>query len=63
MTTLLHFAIENSDTQLILLSPQDITAIEEAKHQVRREKGFPTSPDSFLQIRQMQHQRHGADYS
>lgn len=62
MTTLLHFAIENSQAQLILLSPQDVTAIEEAKKQVEREKSFP-NPNIFLQIMQMQHQRHGADHS
>lgn len=62
MTTLLDFAIQNSDAQLILLSPQDVAAIEEAKQQVQRDKVFP-NPDIFLKIVQMRHQRHGADHS
>ena len=62
MTTLLEFAVQNSDVQLILLSPQDIAAIEEAKQAVQADKVFP-NPDIFLKIVQMRHQRHGADQS
>ena len=62
MTTLLEFALQNSDVQLILLSPQDIAAIEEAKQHVQKSKDI-TLPDTFLKVVQMRHQRHGADQS
>lgn len=62
MVTLLKFAVQNSDAQLILLSPQDVTVIHEAKAQVQRGMGFP-DPDNFLNIVHMRHQRHGADRS
>lgn len=61
MITLLDFAVQNPDVQLILLSPQDIAAIEEAKQHVQKDKGFPH--DAYLKIVQMRHQRHGADHS
>ncbi len=62
LATLLEFAIQDSNVQLILLSPQDVAAVEEAKHMVQQEHAFP-NPDYFFKIVQMRHARHGADHS
>ena len=53
--------LQHLEVQLILLSPQDIAAIEEAKQHVQKDKGFPYN--AYLKIVQMRHQRHGADHS
>lgn len=53
--------LQHLEVQLILLSPQDIAAIEEAKQHVQKDKGFPYG--AYLKIVQTRHQRHGADHS
>ena len=62
LVTLLDFAIQNSNVQLILLSPQDVAAVEDARMAVQQniKKGI-ASPKHFMKIVRMQHTRHGAN--
>ena len=62
LVTLLDFAIQNSNVQLILLSPQDVAAVEAARMAVQQNitKGV-ASPEHFMKVVQMQHTRRGAN--
>ena len=60
MRLLLTFAIQNSDRQLILLSPQDITGVEQARREMQHD--FP-NPEHFFKLVQMRHARTGANQS
>jgi len=61
LAALLEFAIQNSHVQLILLSPQDVSAVEEAR--LLAQKSLPLQNlESFLKIVQMVHARPGADH-
>lgn len=61
LAALLEFAIQNSHVQLILLSPQDVSAVEEARLLAERSLPLP-NPEIFLKIVQMVHARPGADH-
>ncbi|KAL0037264.1 hypothetical protein WJX79_009148 [Trebouxia sp. C0005] len=60
LAALLEFAIQNSHVQLILLSPQDVSAVEEARLLAQKSLPLP-NPEIFLKIVQMVHARAGAD--
>ena len=60
LAALLEFAIQNSHVQLILLSPQDVSAVEEAKLLAQQSLPLP-NPEIFLKVVQMVHARPGAD--
>jgi len=61
LAALLEFAIQNSHVQLILLSPQDVSAVEEAR--LLAQKSLPLQNlEIFLKIVQMVHARPGADH-
>ena len=63
LITLLEFAIQNHNVQLILLSPQDVAMVEEAKQQiVQKGKALP-DPEFFMKVVQMRHARQGADHN
>ena len=57
---LLTFAIENSDRQLILLSPQDVRGVEQARQDMQDK--FP-SPEHFFKLVSMKPARPSANAS
>ena len=55
---LLTFAIQNSDRQLLLLSPQDIATIDQARNKVQEDTRIPIpDPEHFFKLVQMRHAR------
>lgn len=61
-TCLLEYAADNPEVQILLLTPQDTSAINEAEHDLERFRGA-SLPDHFMTMLRMRAARENATYA